>query len=269
MEMILKEEYEFVRSAVFTNPDDQSGWFYHFWLLDQTVKVDMPTLVSSWPPHGSDINQVTLPFFSIFDKPIEDDDIAFEKQSVFFAFEPVLKEWPVFRVCIKEFNDYLDKKKVEGYFPMEMILKEEYEFVRSAVFTDPDDQSRWFYHFWLLDQTVKVDMPTLVSSWPPHGYDINQVTLPFFSILMNQLKIIPHEEVNSSKNVQVKDSMDMSDSIISLSDVTSSRPGLLDLLNDVLSEFLLALHVFFIFPFRVFHIVMVTKFGKYFYSTLL
>ncbi|GJV61773.1 hypothetical protein Tco_1467873 [Tanacetum coccineum] len=121
---------------------------------------------------------------------------------------------------------------------MEMILKEEYEFVRSAVFTNPDDQSGRFYHFWLLDQTVKVDMPTLVSSWPPHGSDINQVTLPFFSILMNQLKIIPHEEVNSSKNVQVKDSMDMSDSIISLSDVTSSRPGLLDLLNDVLSEFL-------------------------------
>ncbi|GJX59467.1 probable galacturonosyltransferase 7 isoform X2 [Tanacetum coccineum] len=163
------------------------------------------------------------------------DDIAFEKQSVFFAFEPVLKEWPVFRVCIKEFNDYLDK------CTLVLSAVEKERVVLS--------ESWWFYHLCLLDQTVKVDMPTLVSSWPPHGSDINQVTLPVFFNFDEPIEgddtsdylSIRHDEVNSSKNVQVKDSMEMSDSIISLSDVTSSRPGLLDLLNYVLSEFLLAL----------------------------
>ncbi|KAK1406702.1 hypothetical protein QVD17_38310 [Tagetes erecta] len=73
---------------------------------------------------------------------------------------------------------HLLEKKVEGYFPKELFLKEEYEFVRNAVFTDPDDQSGWFYHLWLLDQTVKVDMPNLVSSWPPHGSEITKTTFP-------------------------------------------------------------------------------------------
>ncbi|KAI3820230.1 hypothetical protein L1987_07774 [Smallanthus sonchifolius] len=73
---------------------------------------------------------------------------------------------------------HLLEKKVEGYFPKEIFLKEEYEFVRNAVFTDPDDQSGWFYHLWLLDQTVKVDMPNLVSSWPPHGSEITKTTFP-------------------------------------------------------------------------------------------
>ncbi|KAL4566092.1 hypothetical protein LXL04_030202 [Taraxacum kok-saghyz] len=75
------------------------------------------------------------------------------------------------------------EKKAEGFFPKEKFLTEEYEFVRNAVFTDPDDQSGWFYHLWLLDQTVKVDMPIMVSSWPPCGSEINlpianKVTFP-------------------------------------------------------------------------------------------
>ncbi|KAI3672571.1 hypothetical protein L6452_38662 [Arctium lappa] len=68
---------------------------------------------------------------------------------------------------------HLLDKKVEGYFPKEIFLTEEYEFVRNAVFTDPDDQSGWFYHLWLLDQTIKLDMPVLASFWPPPGSDLN------------------------------------------------------------------------------------------------
>ncbi|KAI4306916.1 hypothetical protein L6164_030156 [Bauhinia variegata] len=64
------------------------------------------------------------------------------------------------------------RKGSEGYFPKEKALSEEYEHVHSAVFTDPDDQSGWFYHLWLLDQTVKTDAPILVSSWPSSGSNI-------------------------------------------------------------------------------------------------
>ena len=64
------------------------------------------------------------------------------------------------------------KRKAEGYFPKENILEEEFELVHNAIFTDPDDQSGWFYHLWLIDQTVKIDSPLLVSSWPSHGSNI-------------------------------------------------------------------------------------------------
>lgn len=63
-------------------------------------------------------------------------------------------------------------KKAEGYFPVEKVLNEEFELVHQAIFTDPDDQSGWFYHFWLLDQTVKTNAPSLVSSWPSHSYNV-------------------------------------------------------------------------------------------------
>ncbi|KAL0542634.1 hypothetical protein IC582_017707 [Cucumis melo] len=63
-------------------------------------------------------------------------------------------------------------QKAEGYFPMEKVLNEEYELVHQAIFTDPDDQSGWFYHLWLLDQTVKTNPPYLVSSWPPHSFNV-------------------------------------------------------------------------------------------------
>ncbi|KAG2692568.1 hypothetical protein I3760_08G057600 [Carya illinoinensis] len=58
------------------------------------------------------------------------------------------------------------QRKVQGFFPKEVVLNEEYELVHQALFTDPDDQSGWFYYLWLLDQTVKADAPLLVSSWP-------------------------------------------------------------------------------------------------------
>lgn len=67
---------------------------------------------------------------------------------------------------------YLLKRRVEGFFPKEKVLNDEYELVHNALFTDPDDQSGWFYYLWLLDQTVKADAPSLVSSWPVHGSNI-------------------------------------------------------------------------------------------------
>lgn len=64
------------------------------------------------------------------------------------------------------------EQKAEGYFPKEKVFKDEFEFVRNAIFTDPDDQSGWFYHLWLLDQTLKT-VCLSVSSWPPHSSNIH------------------------------------------------------------------------------------------------
>lgn len=66
----------------------------------------------------------------------------------------------------------LMKKKVQAFSRKDEVLIREYELVREAVFTDEDDQSGWFYHLWLLDQTVKAESPLLASSWPAHGSEI-------------------------------------------------------------------------------------------------
>ncbi|KAJ4848639.1 hypothetical protein Tsubulata_035520 [Turnera subulata] len=66
----------------------------------------------------------------------------------------------------------LMKKKVQEFSQKDQVLAREYEFVREALFTDEEDQSGWFYHLWLLDQTVKSESPLLVSSWPGHGAEV-------------------------------------------------------------------------------------------------
>ncbi|KAL7262469.1 hypothetical protein ACSBR1_000777 [Camellia fascicularis] len=68
---------------------------------------------------------------------------------------------------------HLLEKRAQGSFSKEKVLTEEYDLVHQALFTDPDDQSGWFYHLWLLEQTVKVVNPLLVSTWPPHGSNLN------------------------------------------------------------------------------------------------
>ncbi|XP_052183071.1 geranylgeranyl transferase type-2 subunit alpha 1 isoform X2 [Diospyros lotus] len=68
---------------------------------------------------------------------------------------------------------HLLEKRVQGFFPKEKVLMDELNLVHQAIFTDPDDQSGWFYHLWLLDQTVKVEAPLLVSTWPPPGSNLS------------------------------------------------------------------------------------------------
>ncbi|KAK9109058.1 hypothetical protein Sjap_017118 [Stephania japonica] len=72
---VLKEEYYLVHQALFTDPDDQSGWFYHLWILAQTVAPDAPSLISSWPAHGLDLvvsSNGALPLILYFDQVVED-----------------------------------------------------------------------------------------------------------------------------------------------------------------------------------------------------
>ncbi|KAK6942063.1 Protein prenyltransferase, alpha subunit [Dillenia turbinata] len=67
---------------------------------------------------------------------------------------------------------FLLRRGVRGFSPKEKVLTEEFELVHQAIFTDEDDQSGWFYHLWLLDQTINLDVPLLISSWPAHGSDL-------------------------------------------------------------------------------------------------
>ncbi|KAJ4779014.1 Geranylgeranyl transferase type-2 subunit alpha [Rhynchospora pubera] len=52
---IVSVEFENVRDALFTDPSDQCGWFYHLCLLRQSSTPHKPYVVSSWPFDKSNI----------------------------------------------------------------------------------------------------------------------------------------------------------------------------------------------------------------------
>lgn len=50
---ILETEFELMRQAFFTEPEDQSGWMYFLWLLGQVCPSQPPALAATWPPEGT------------------------------------------------------------------------------------------------------------------------------------------------------------------------------------------------------------------------
>ncbi|KAL5559960.1 hypothetical protein UlMin_036171 [Ulmus minor] len=121
------------------------------------------------------------------------------------------------------------EKKVQGFFLKETVLNDEYELVHQALFTDPDDQSGWFYYLWLLDQTVKTDSPLLVSTRPANGSNVilsrdrhfNELSLSPFNSFHSDSETFPLilyfnqavEGVNST-TVNVKSSFYANDDLI-------------------------------------------------------
>ncbi|MCL7045185.1 hypothetical protein MKW94_029190 [Papaver nudicaule] len=168
---ILDQELEIVEIALTRNGKSYGAWYHRKWilnkglssldhefrLLDKFLKAD-PRNFHAWNYRR---------FVAALKNVPEEDELKYTTEMIDLNFSNY-SAWHN-RCAILS---YLLVQKAQGFDSKEKVLGEEYEFVHNAIFTDPDDQSGWFYYFWLLDQTITPDAPVLVSSWPVHSSDL-------------------------------------------------------------------------------------------------
>ncbi|CAN1195112.1 Geranylgeranyl transferase type-2 subunit alpha 1 [Linum perenne] len=119
-------------------------------------------------------------------------------------------------------------KKAQGFTNREEVLTREYELVREALFTDEDDQSGWFYHLWLLGQTVRSEYPILVSSWPIHGSDITLPAADSLSGCASPVNLFSFSSKKFPLILYFNESVEgVNSSTVSVSDGLSSTTGLI------------------------------------------
>ncbi|KAM6594838.1 hypothetical protein CsatA_002541 [Cannabis sativa] len=169
---VLDEELRVVEGALRQNFKSYGAWHHRKWvlskghssidhelrLLDRFQKADARNF------HAWNYRR----FVAAFMKRSEEDELNYTTDMIEHNFSNY-SAWHNRSLLLSS----LLEKKVQGFFPKEKALSDEYELVHQAIFTDPDDQSAWFYYLWLLDQTMKIQSPLLISSWPTHGSDVS------------------------------------------------------------------------------------------------
>ncbi|KAE9615203.1 putative protein geranylgeranyltransferase type II [Lupinus albus] len=169
---IIDEELRVVESALRNNFKSYGAWHHRKWVLSKghsSIDNELRLLDAFQKLDGRNFHAWNYRrFVTALMKRSDEDEMKYTKELIDDNFSNYSAWHNVDYILLSN----LLKRKADGYFPKENVLEEEYELVQNALFTDPDDQSGWFYHLWLIDQTVKTDAPILVSSWPFHGSTI-------------------------------------------------------------------------------------------------
>ncbi|XP_020271364.1 geranylgeranyl transferase type-2 subunit alpha 1 [Asparagus officinalis] len=169
---LVNEELKIVEVALRQNPKSYGAWHHRKWVLNQGLtEVDfkheydlLNQLLKKDPRnfHGWNYRR----FVTKLKNVPEVEELKFTRAMIDINFS----NYSAWHNRSALFSQLL-KQKAEGFESKENILTEEYKLVCNALFTDPNDQSGWFYHLWLLDQTVTPEDPLLISSWPSQGSD--------------------------------------------------------------------------------------------------
>ncbi|CAH8384665.1 unnamed protein product [Eruca vesicaria subsp. sativa] len=168
---ILDEELSVVESALRQNFKSYGAWHHRKWVLSKgnsSVANEMRLLDKFQKLDSRNFHAWNYRRFVVeLTNRSEQDELKYTDNMIGSDFSNY-SAWHNRSVLLSN----LLARKADGFLPNAKI-PDEYELVHSAIFTDEDDQSGWFYHLWLLDQTVNVETPLLTSSWPSHGSRIN------------------------------------------------------------------------------------------------
>lgn len=171
LKSILDEELRVVESALRQNFKSYGAWHHRKWILSKghsSIDHELRLLDKFQKADSRNFHAWNYRrFVAASMNRSEEDELKYTEDMICNNFSNY-SAWHNRSLLLSN----LLKRKAEGFVSKEKVLPDEYEFVHQAIFTDPDDQSGWFYHLWLLDQTVRVDSPQLVSSWPTPGSDL-------------------------------------------------------------------------------------------------
>ncbi|KAI3927597.1 hypothetical protein MKX01_026530 [Papaver californicum] len=169
--LILNEELRVVENALRRNVKSYGAWHHRKWVLSKGLLplyhefrlLDGLQKVDSRNFHAWNYRR----FVAALQNVSEADELKHTTEMIDTNFSNY-SSWHNRSAILS----HLLKQKAHGFESKEKVLSEEYELVHQAIFTDPDDQSGWFYHYWLLHQTITPEAPLLLSSWPSHGSDL-------------------------------------------------------------------------------------------------
>ncbi|CAL9103568.1 unnamed protein product [Musa acuminata var. zebrina] len=169
----IEDELRVVEIALRTNPKSYAAWYHRKWVLGRRLMpveferefrlLDLLLNADQRNFHGWNYRR----FVAKLKNVPEEEELKFTKKMIDTNFSNY-SAWHNRSALLS----HLLKKKSQGFDSKKNTLTEEYELVHDALFTDQSDQSGWFYHLWLLDQTVCLDDPQLISSWPTHKSDL-------------------------------------------------------------------------------------------------
>ncbi|XP_062115761.1 geranylgeranyl transferase type-2 subunit alpha 1 [Humulus lupulus] len=168
---VLDEELRVVESALRQNFKSYGAWHHRKWVLSKghsSIDYELRLLDRFQKADARNFHAWNYRrFVAALMKRSEEDELNYTTDMIDNNFSNY-SAWHNRSLLLSS----LLEKKVQGFSSKENALSDEIELVHQAIFTDPDDQSAWFYYLWLLDQTMKIESPLLISSWPTHGSEV-------------------------------------------------------------------------------------------------
>ncbi|AQK81461.1 Geranylgeranyl transferase type-2 subunit alpha 1 [Zea mays] len=166
----IDDELRVAEVALRQNPKSYGAWYHRKWLLNQKLApvdfkyelglLDKLLKVDARNFHGWNYRRFLARFMGLPD----DEELKYTMDKISDNFSNY-SAWHNRSILLS--NLLIQQSK--GFESKQKIFSEEFELVTQALFTDPSDQSGWFYHLWLLAQTSSPDNPQLIASWPSNA----------------------------------------------------------------------------------------------------
>ncbi|KAM0900569.1 hypothetical protein ACQ4PT_020559 [Festuca glaucescens] len=164
---VVDGELRVVEAALRANPKSYGAWYHRKWLLNQRLTpvdskrefglLDKLLKVDARNFHGWNYRRFLAKFMGV----LEEDELKYTMVKICDNFSNY-SAWHNRSILLSN----LLAQQSKGFESKQKIFKEEFDLVTQALFTDPSDQSGWFYHLWLLAQTSSPENPQLIASWP-------------------------------------------------------------------------------------------------------